>query len=356
MVEPVIDARHALSVRDLVVDFVQDTGAVRALDGVSLDLHAGRVLGVVGESGCGKSVTARAIMRLIDRPGRIASGRVLLDPDTPEQQDLAALDPEGRAMRAVRGGRIGLIFQEPMTALSVHYTVGNQIIEAMRAHSDLSKAAARQRVVALLHEVGIPRPERRIDAYPFQLSGGLRQRVGIALALAADPQILIADEPTTALDVTTQAQILALLRRLQRTKGVALMLITHDMGVIAQMADDIAVMYLGRIVEVASVRNCLPHLVIPLPERCCVPCPISAPCPANGWPRSAARCRIPARARSAARFIRGVRKSSRGAAKRKRRRKSRPASKGRAVFTPRARHCHRMRRRPNECDRPQECA
>jgi peptide/nickel transport system ATP-binding protein len=255
MVEPVNSARHALSVRDLVVDFVQDTGAVRALDGVSLDLHAGRVLGVVGESGCGKSVTARAILRLIDRPGRIASGRVLLDPDTPEQQDLAALDPEGKAMRAVRGGRIGLIFQEPMTALSVHYTVGNQIVEAMRAHSDMSKAEARERVVALLREVGIPRPETRIDAYPFQLSGGLRQRVGIALALAADPQILIADEPTTALDVTTQAQILALLRRLQRTKGVALMLITHDMGVIAQMADDVAVMYLGRMVEFAPVAQ-----------------------------------------------------------------------------------------------------
>jgi peptide/nickel transport system ATP-binding protein len=255
MVEPV-NTRHALSVRDLVVDFVQDTGAVRALDGVSLDLHAGRVLGVVGESGCGKSVTARAILRLIDRPGRIASGRVLLDPDTPDEQDLTALDPEGKAMRAVRGGRIGLIFQEPMTALSVHYTVGNQIVEAMRAHNSvLSKAQARERVVALLHEVGIPRPETRIDAYPFQLSGGLRQRVGIALALAADPQILIADEPTTALDVTTQAQILALLRRLQRTKGVALMLITHDMGVIAQMADDVAVMYLGRMVEFAPVAQ-----------------------------------------------------------------------------------------------------
>jgi oligopeptide/dipeptide ABC transporter ATP-binding protein len=255
MAESVNNAHHALSVRDLVVDFVQDTGTIRALDGVSLDLHAGRVLGVVGESGCGKSVTARAILRLIDRPGRIASGRVMLDPGSPEQQELSALDPEGAAMRKVRGGRIGLIFQEPMTALSVHYTVGNQIIEAIRAHSDLSKSAARERVIALLHEVGIPRPETRIDAYPFQLSGGLRQRVGIALALAAEPQILIADEPTTALDVTTQAQILALLRRLQRTKGVALMLITHDMGVIAQMADDVAVMYLGRIVEFAPVAR-----------------------------------------------------------------------------------------------------
>jgi peptide/nickel transport system ATP-binding protein len=255
MAEPVNAARHALSVRDLVVDFVQDTGAVRALDGVNLDLHAGRVLGVVGESGCGKSVTARAILRLLDRPGKISGGRVLLDPNSPRQQDLTTLDPEGKAMRAVRGGRIGLIFQEPMTALSVHYTVGNQIVEAMRAHNNISKEAARERVIALLHEVGIPRPEQRIDAYPFQLSGGLRQRVGIALALAADPEILIADEPTTALDVTTQAQILALLRRLQRTKGVALMLITHDMGVIAQMADDVAVMYLGRIVEFAPVAQ-----------------------------------------------------------------------------------------------------
>ncbi len=244
-----------LSVRDLVVDFVQDTGGVRALAGVDLDLHAGRVLGVVGESGCGKSVTARAILGLLDRPGRIAAGRVLLDPGTPAEQDLAAQDPDGAVLRGVRGGRIGLIFQEPMTALSNHYTVGNQIIEAIRAHHDVSKADARARVVALFNEVGIPRPETRVDAYPFQLSGGLRQRVGIAMALAADPDILIADEPTTALDVTTQAQILALLRRLQRTKGVALMLITHDMGVIAQMADDVAVMYLGRIVEFAPVER-----------------------------------------------------------------------------------------------------
>src|SRR3981081_3746820 len=167
MFDPVNNSRHALSVRDMVVDFVQDPGAVRALDGVSLDLHAGRVLGVVGESGCGKSVTARAILRLIDRPGQIVSGRVLLDPGAPQQQDLAALDPEGRAMRSVRGGRIGLIFQEPLTALSVHYTVGNQIIEAIRAHSDLTKAKARERGVALLHEGGIPPPETPPDPPPF---------------------------------------------------------------------------------------------------------------------------------------------------------------------------------------------
>jgi peptide/nickel transport system ATP-binding protein len=247
--------RRVLSVRDLAVDFVQDTGTIRALAGVSLDLHAGRVLGVVGESGCGKSVTARAILRLLDRTGRIEAGQVLLNPGSPEEQDLTALDPEGKAMRAVRGGRIGLIFQEPMSALSMHYTVGNQIAEAIRAHSGATKAAAYARAVTLLQEVGIPRPETRVNTYPFQLSGGLRQRVGIALALAADPEILIADEPTTALDVTTQAQILNLLRGLQRQKGTALMLITHDMGVIAQMADEVAVMYLGRIVEFAPVAR-----------------------------------------------------------------------------------------------------
>ena len=158
-------------------------------------------------------------------------------------------------MRGIRGGRIGLIFQEPMTALSVHYTVGNQIIEAVRQHSDVSKQEARNRTIELLREVGIPRPELRVDAYPFQLSGGLRQRVGIAMALAGDPDILIADEPTTALDVTTQAQVLDLLRRLQADKKIALMLITHDMGVIAEMSDDVAVMYLGRIVEYAPVAD-----------------------------------------------------------------------------------------------------
>ena len=244
-----------LRIKDLHTYFYTDIGVSRALNGVSFEIPLGKVMGVVGESGCGKSLTARAMLRLIDRPGRIVSGQVLLDPDTPEQKDLTAADPEGNTMRDVRGGRIGLIFQEPMTALSVHYTVGNQIVEAIRAHSALSRAQARGRAIELLREVGIPRPELRIDAYPFQLSGGLRQRVGIALALAADPGILIADEPTTALDVTTQAQILALLRRLQRTKDMALMLITHDMGVIAQMADDVAVMYLGRIVEFAPVER-----------------------------------------------------------------------------------------------------
>jgi peptide/nickel transport system ATP-binding protein len=248
-------AEPLLSVRDLAVEFRADQGSVRALESVSLDLYPGRVLGVVGESGCGKSVTARAILRILDRNGAIIAGRVLLDPGTPEMVDLTTLPTESARMRDVRGKRIGLIFQEPMASLSMHYSIGNQIIEAIRQHRDPGKRAARARAIALLDEVGIPRPETRIDAYPFQLSGGLRQRVGIALALACDPDILIADEPTTALDVTTQAQILTLLRHLQREKRIALMLITHDMGVIAQMADDVAVMYLGRVVEFATVRR-----------------------------------------------------------------------------------------------------
>ena len=248
-------AEPLLSIRDLHVEFGATHYTVRALEGVSLDLHRGRVLGVVGESGCGKSVTARAALRIIDHPGRITAGRILLDPGTPAETDIVALPSHSAALRDIRGGRIGLIFQEPMTALSAHYTVGNQIIEAVRTHAALSKSAARDRAISLLHDVGIPRPETRIDAYPFQLSGGLRQRVGIALALAGDPDILIADEPTTALDVTTQAQILALLRRLQRERQIALMLITHDMGVIAEMADDVAVMYLGRVVETAEVHT-----------------------------------------------------------------------------------------------------
>jgi len=238
-----------LSVRDLRTWFHQDEGVVRAVDGASFDLEPGRTLGIVGESGCGKSVTARSILRIVERPGRVEGGRILLRRADGRVVDLAQLDGEGREMRAIRGGEIGYVFQEPMSSLSAFHSIGNQLIEAIRLHASVSKRAARARAAELLRLVGIPRPEQRVDSYSFELSGGLRQRVMVALALAAEPRILIADEPTTALDVTTQAQILELIRRLQEERGLAVILITHDMGVIAEMADDVVVMYLGRDVE-----------------------------------------------------------------------------------------------------------
>jgi oligopeptide/dipeptide ABC transporter ATP-binding protein len=242
-----------LSVRDLHTHFFADEGVVRAVDGTSFDLYQGRTLGIVGESGCGKSVTARSILRIVERPGRIVSGQILLRRAAGGSVDLVQLAGDGAEMRAIRGGEIGLVFQEPMSSLSAFHAVGNQLIEAIRLHSSLSKRAARTRAIELLAMVGIPRPAQRIDSYSFELSGGLRQRVMIALALAAEPRILIADEPTTALDVTTQAQILDLLRRLQQERGLAVILITHDMGVIAEMTDDVVVMYLGHEVEKGPV-------------------------------------------------------------------------------------------------------
>ena len=248
-----------LSVQDLKTYYYQDEGVVRAVDGASFDLYAGKTLGIVGESGCGKSVTARSILRIVEESGRIEEGHIWLRlPGKPGQEqaiDLTTLNADGRQMRSIRGGEIGLIFQEPMTSFSVYHTVGNQIIEAIRLHNDVSKQEARNRAIELLRMVGIHQPERRIDEYSFQLSGGLRQRVMIAMALSSNPRILIADEPTTALDVTTQAQILDLLRSLQEQQDVSIILITHDMGVIAEMADDVVVMYLGRVVERASVDD-----------------------------------------------------------------------------------------------------
>jgi oligopeptide/dipeptide ABC transporter ATP-binding protein len=248
-------AAPILSVRDLKTYFHSPEGVVRAVDGVSFDVRPGRTLGIVGESGCGKSITARSILGIVDRPGRIESGEVWLHGSGTrgDSIDLARLAPNGAQMRAIRGKEIALIFQEPMASFSHYYTVGNQIMEAIRQHSAASRAQARERAIELLRTVGVPQPKRRVDEYPFQLSGGLRQRVMIAMALACDPRVLIADEPTTALDVTTQAQILDLLRGLQKQRGVALILITHDMGVIAEMADDVVVMYLGRAVEKGSV-------------------------------------------------------------------------------------------------------
>jgi peptide/nickel transport system ATP-binding protein len=246
-------AEPILQVRDLHTHFFADEGVVRAVDGASFELFAGRTLGIVGESGCGKSVTARSLLRIVERPGRIVSGEILLRRADGRLTDLVSLPANGTEMRAIRGGEIGLVFQEPMSSLSAFHTIGNQLIEAIRQHSGLSKHAARSRAIELLALVGIPRPSQRVDAYSFELSGGIRQRVMIALALAAEPRVLIADEPTTALDVTTQAQILELIRRLQQERELAVILITHDMGVIAEMADDVVVMYLGHEVEKGPV-------------------------------------------------------------------------------------------------------
>ena len=246
-----------LSVRNLKTYFHQDEGIVRAVDGASFDIYPGRTLGIVGESGCGKSVTARSILQIVDKGGRIEDGEILLRRATGNGQndilDLAKLKPDSRQARAIRGSEIALIFQEPMTSFSPFHTVGNQIIEAIRLHKPVSRTEARQEAIELLRMVGIPRPDRRIDEYSFQLSGGLRQRVMIAMALSSNPKVLIADEPTTALDVTTQAQVLELLQQLQEEKGLSIILITHDMGVIAEMADDVVVMYLGRVVEQGPV-------------------------------------------------------------------------------------------------------
>jgi oligopeptide/dipeptide ABC transporter ATP-binding protein len=250
---PIRMAEPILQVRDLHTHFFADEGVVRAVDGTSFELYAGRTLGIVGESGCGKSVTARSLLRIIERPGRIVSGEILLRRANGAVTDLVGLPADGADMRAIRGGEIGLVFQEPMSSLSAFHSVGAQLIEAIRLHTGLSKRAARTRAIELLAMVGIPRPSQRVDAYSFELSGGLRQRVMIALALAAEPRVLIADEPTTALDVTTQAQVLDLIRRLQQERDLAVILITHDMGVIAEMADDVVVMYLGHEVEKGPV-------------------------------------------------------------------------------------------------------
>jgi peptide/nickel transport system ATP-binding protein len=242
-------AEPILSVRGLETFFRPDEGIVRAVDGASFDLYPGRTLGIVGESGCGKSVTARSILRIVERPGKVEGGEMRLQRQDGRIVDLATIDANSAEMRDIRGGEIGYVFQEPMSSLSAFYTVGNQLIEAIRLHRDLTKKEAYARAIELLRLVGIPRPEQRVDAYSFELSGGLRQRVMIALALAAEPRILIADEPTTALDVTTQAQILELIRKIQMDRNLSVILITHDMGVIAEMADAVAVMYLGKVVE-----------------------------------------------------------------------------------------------------------
>jgi peptide/nickel transport system ATP-binding protein len=247
-----------LSVRNLKTYFAQDEGTVLAVDGVSFDVAPGATLGIVGESGCGKSVTARSILRIVDRPGRIVEGEIhfrrpAANGGPGATVDLATLDPNGAEMRSIRGAEIALIFQEPMSSFSPVHTIGNQIVEAIMLHQAVSKREARAQAIERLRHVGVSSPEQRVDQLAHQLSGGLRQRAMIAMALACQPTLLIADEPTTALDVTTQTQILELMRQLQQENGMAIMLITHDLGVIAEMATEVAVMYLGRVVEQAPV-------------------------------------------------------------------------------------------------------
>ncbi|MCX7015741.1 MAG: ABC transporter ATP-binding protein [Candidatus Sumerlaeota bacterium] len=243
------DDHALLRIENLRTYFRTDAGLVRAADGVSLDIRQGETLALVGESGCGKSVTAMSILRLNPTPpAEIASGAIWFG-----GEDLVKVD-EAR-MRAVRGNEIAMIFQEPMTSLNPVFTIGNQIIEAVELHQDVSHAQARERAIGMLRRVGIPAPERRVDEYPHQLSGGMRQRAMIAMALSCNPKLLIADEPTTALDVTIQAQILELLKRLQRDFGMSILLITHDLGIVADMARRVAVMYAGKIVEKADIRD-----------------------------------------------------------------------------------------------------
>jgi peptide/nickel transport system ATP-binding protein len=245
-----------VTVQDLRTHFLLDEGTVHAVEGVSLEVPQGKTTCLVGESGCGKSVTAFSIMRLVYPPGRIVAGRIVLHRDAGEV-DLTALPADGPELRAVRGGEIAMVFQEPMTSLSPVHTVGAQIVEAVQLHSAARGRDARRRALEMMGRVGTPGPPKRYAQYPHEMSGGLRQRAMIAMALSCRPRLLIADEPTTALDVTIQAQILELMRRLQAEMGMSILLITHDLGVVAEMADRVAVMYLGRIVEMADCRTVL---------------------------------------------------------------------------------------------------
>jgi len=246
MSEPLITIDH------LKTHFFTDEGTVKAVDDVSLVIRKGQALGLVGESGCGKSVTALSIIRLISPPGRIVDGRITLDDDG---RPVVLTELPEAEMRKVRGSEISMIFQEPMTSLNPVFTIGAQIIEAIRLHQEVDKAEARRLAVEMLDKVRIPVPEKRIDEYPHQFSGGMRQRAMIAMALSCNPRLLIADEPTTALDVTIQAQILDLLRNLQADVGMSILIITHDLGIVAETADDVAVMYASKVVEYAPVKE-----------------------------------------------------------------------------------------------------
>jgi oligopeptide/dipeptide ABC transporter ATP-binding protein len=238
-----------LQVEDLRVSIYLDEGVIRAVNGVSFTVERGRTVALVGESGSGKSMVAQAVLGILPGRARLEGGRVLFCPDGSAPLDLATLPPDGRRIRAIRGGAIGMVFQEPMTALSPVHTIGDQIGEVVRLHRGAGRAEAREAAIGALRAVGFPDPARKVDAYPFELSGGLRQRAMIAMALVCRPALVIADEPTSALDVTVQAQILDLLLRLQQEYGMALIIITHDPGVVAHVADSVTVLYCGRVME-----------------------------------------------------------------------------------------------------------
>jgi peptide/nickel transport system ATP-binding protein len=241
-----------LEVKDLTVQFDLDEGVLKAVDGVSFTLNKGEVLGLVGESGCGKSVTAQSILGLIPKPGRVGGSIIHHGEHT---VDIVALNPKREQINTIRGKQISMIFQEPMTSFSPHYTIGNQIMETIKLHTDRNAEETREWAIEMLSKVGIANPQKRIDEYPHEFSGGMRQRAMIAMALACQPSLIIADEPTTALDVTIQAQVLRLMNQLKDETGASILFITHDLAVVAQMCDEVAVMYLGKIVEYSPVRT-----------------------------------------------------------------------------------------------------
>ena len=282
--EPQDPTRPLLEIKGLRTHFFTQDGIVKAVDGVSYQIRDGQTLGVVGESGCGKSITALSVMRLIERPGRIVAGQILLD-----GRDLARRCPTND-MRDVRGNAISMIFQEPMTSLNPVFTCGDQIAEAVALHLHVDRKTAMDRAVEMLGLVGIPDARRRAKEYPHQLSGGMRQRVMIAMALSTNPELLIADEPTTALDVTIQAQILELMKELRERNGMAIMLITHDLGVVAEMADEVVVMYAGKVVERADVGDHLRAAAPPVHARACSRRSRASASGASGSRSSRARC------------------------------------------------------------------
>jgi len=250
-----VSHQKLLEVRGLKSHLFTDEGVVKAVEGVDFDVPRGKTVCIVGESGCGKSMTARSLLRLLPSNGRLVEGSILLHDDAGGVRDIAAMDNRGSEIRKIRGREIAMIFQEPMTSLSPVHTVGNQIVEAVRLHFSVTVKEATERAIEALDRVGIPRPKEQMGSYTFQLSGGMRQRAMIAMALSCRPRLLIADEPTTALDVTTQANILDLIRELQEDLGMSVLFITHDLGVVAEIADEVAVMYLGKVVEKAGVDD-----------------------------------------------------------------------------------------------------